>query len=691
VANRLANETSPYLLQHKDNPVDWFPWGKEALDRAAKVDKPIFLSIGYSSCHWCHVMEHESFENPETAAYLNDHFVSIKVDREERPDLDSIYMTAVQALTGHGGWPMSVFLAPDQVPFYGGTYWPDEPRQGMPSFRSVLEAVSDAYRNKRDDVAENARQVRAFLQAASSNAPRETNLSGEVLDEAFANLVNAFDNRNGGFGNAPKFPQPSIVEFLLRYHKRTGSPRAAQMASRTLDQMAAGGIFDQIGGGFHRYSVDAIWLVPHFEKMLYDNAQLVKNYLDGYRLFGHARYAEVARDILNYVATEMTSPGGGFFSTQDADTDGQEGKFYLWTVDEIDELLPAEDADIAKRFWEIRPGGNFEGKTILTRKTSLADLAAEVGIPLTDLEERIGKIRRILGEERAKRTQPGRDEKIIASWNGMMIRAFVEAGSVLDDPSFIDIASAAGTFLLKDLFLDSMAFHSIKDGQTGIGAYLDDFANVIDAYISLYEATFQRRWIDAALVLTGRMLDLFSDPATPFFFDDSSNHEPLVARPRDIQDGAVPSGNAVAASVLVKLSWMTENADFEIRARDILSRLATVAAAQPLGFGKALAAIDAYLATPKEVAVAAARSDPKIEEFRRAMFSIYEPNAILGYAEPKKKSSTKGLPFLEQRPLRNGEAAAYVCEHYACLPPVVNGAALVETLKTGTGISWSEF
>ena len=688
VSNRLASASSPYLLQHKDNPVHWYPWGAEALERAQREQKPIFLSIGYSSCHWCHVMAHESFEDPDTAAYMNEHFVNIKVDREERPDIDSIYMTAVQALTGHGGWPMSVFLTPEQVPYYGGTYWPPQARQGMPSFRQVLEAVADAWENKRDDVEENARNVRQFLDAASTQAPRQAELSDGLLDEALSAFGQAFDRRNGGFGNAPKFPQPSIIDFLLRFARRRNDARAIRMIELTLDQMAAGGMCDQLGGGFHRYSVDAEWLVPHFEKMLYDNAQLAQVYLDAYRQLGNPHYAGVARATLRWVLREMTSPDGAFYSTLDADTEGEEGLFYLWTPDEIDAVLSADDARIAKLFWGIEPGGNFEGRTILTERKSVEEVARTLGMTLDDVANRIEAIRQVLLEARDQRVRPGRDEKIIAAWNGMMIRPMAEAGIVLDEPAFSAAAVRAGEFLLETLFPAGGGLHSIRDGLAGSGAFLDDYANAIRAFLTLYQTTFDRKWFDAAERLAQVVMTEFGDDLTGLFFDASAEADALITRPRDIQDGATPSGNSVMALALIDLGHMTMNEAYSQQAEAILRRLASLAASQPLGLSNALCAIESYLASAQEIALAAKPGDPQIDAFRKVFFDRYNPNAIIGLAVDGDEGALAGMPFLEYRPLRNGKAAAYLCEHFTCMPPVSTPEELAALLERGTGITW---
>ena len=688
--NRLAQETSPYLLQHKDNPVDWYPWGDEALSKAKEEDKPILLSIGYSACHWCHVMEHESFEDPATADQMNQDFVNIKVDREERPDLDNFYMTAVQAMTGHGGWPLNVFLTPDGVPFFGGTYWPPDDRQGMPSFSKVLESVSEAYRDRREGVDENAERLRAYLKQAMAATPSPTDLEPKILDQAAKALGRAFDGEHGGFGGAPKFPQPSVIEFLLRYHKRTGDDRAAAMATRTLDAMANGGLYDQIGGGFHRYAVDAIWLVPHFEKMLYDNAQLARVYLDAARALGHDRYRRVARETLDYVVREMTSPEGGFYSTQDADSEGEEGKFYVWTPEEIDAVLGPEDGRLVRAYYGVTRRGNFEGKSILHVSREPRFVAAELEVSEERLLQALATGREKLYEARAKRVWPGRDDKILTAWNGMMLRAFAEGSRVLGRADYREIAERNASFLLDKLRRDGKLLRTYKDGQAKLNGYLEDYAHLIDGLIALYEATFDRRWIEEAVTLAETMLAEFADPDGPILFDTGLGHERLVTRPRDLQDGATPAGNSVAAGVLLHLGVMTGRAHYGERAAEMLRAMARPMAEHPAAFGRWLGALDQDLATPKEVAVAGDRDDPALQALANIVFTRYEPNLALGYADPNDPTLLDLLPFLAHRPVRDGKATAYLCEHYACLPPVTDPADLAIQLEQGTGIAWRD-
>ncbi|CAA9567641.1 MAG: Uncharacterized protein YyaL [uncultured Thermomicrobiales bacterium] len=688
--NRLAQETSPYLLQHQDNPVDWFPWGPEALAKAREEDKPILVSIGYSACHWCHVMEHESFEDPAIAERMNELFVNVKVDREERPDLDAIYMSAVQAMTGHGGWPLNAFLTPEGVPFYAGTYFPPQDRQGMPGFPKILDAVAAAYRDRRGEVDENAEQMRAYLDQATRATPQPGELSPTLAERALRGMHRSFDGENGGFGGAPKFPQPANLEFLLRHWKRTGDDRAAAMVHLTLDAMANGGIYDQVGGGFHRYAVDAIWLVPHFEKMLYDNAQLARVYLDAARAFDEPEYRRVATETLEYVAREMTGPEGGFYATQDADSEGEEGKFYVWTPAELAAVLGEEDAAVVGAYYGATPRGNFEGATILNVPRPAEEVAAELGVSPEALLATTAAARPKLYEAREERVHPGRDDKVITSWNGLMLRAFAEGSRVLERPDFREIAERNAAFLLETLRRDGRLLRTYKDGQAKLDGYLEDYAFLIDGLISLYQATFERRWIDEALALTETMVAEFADENGAGFYDTGAHHEALVARPRDLQDGATPAGTSVAADVLLRLGAMTGNEEYTRRGERVLAMLAEPMAEQPVGFGRVLSALEFALGTPKEVALAGERGDPAFEVLADAVWTRYEPNVVLGYADQVDPSLAERLPFLAERPPRDGQATAYVCERYACLPPVTDPEGLLAQLASGTGVSWQE-
>src|ERR1700694_4784000 len=564
MANRLARETSPYLLEHADNPVDWYPWGPEALARARAEHKPILLSIGYSACHWCHVMARESFEDPQTAALMNRDFVAIKVNREERPDLDQVYMRAVQGMTGSGGWPMTVFLLPDGTPFFAGTYFPPTDRFGMPSFTRVLAAVADAFTKRPADVEETATQVRDFLNRPS--VPLAVGeLTSALLDEAAAGLERDFDPGQAGFGGAPKFPQPMIVEVLLRHHVRTGQRTALEMALQTLRAMAAGGMYDQLGGGFHRYSVDERWLVPHFEKMLYDNALLARAYLDAWQLTHDAAFRRVAEATLTFVLREMTSPEGGFYSSLDADSEGEEGRFYLWTPPELESVLGVEEARALGSVFDVTDRGNFEARNTLH---PVAPGAIEV----------LDAARERLMVARALRARPHRDEKVIAGWNGLMLRAFADAGRVLDREDLVMTAQANARFLLSHMRQGGRMRRSYKDGRAPLAGFLEDQAAVADGLLSLYEATFDREWLDAVRELLREMLTAFWDDAGGVFFDTAADQEALVARTADVTDNAIPSGTSLAVDVLLRAGMLLGEPSWTDRAQATLERLGPAAA-----------------------------------------------------------------------------------------------------------------
>ena len=530
--NRLINETSPYLLQHAHNPVDWRPWGEEALDKAQTEDKPILLSIGYSACHWCHVMERESFEDERIAGMMNDNFVSIKVDREERPDIDNIYMNAVQALTGSGGWPLTVFLTPDGRPFYGGTYFPPDDNRGMVSFPRLLSAMADAYRNKRGDVIQATQQLLEQVRRMAEVPRAQEPLSPDVLHQAFQNLVSNYDFQNGGFGSAPKFPQPMTYEFILRYHKLTNSPRALEMVELAASRMATGGIYDQIGGGFHRYSTDPYWLVPHFEKMLYDNALLVRLFLHLFQATRNEFYRRIAEETLDYVIREMRDPAGGFYSSQDADSEGEEGKFFVWSKDELALILGEKDADLTSGYWGVSDTGNFEGRNILNVPQGAESYAAEAGISPEALAGAVSSAKAKLMEARERRIHPGRDDKALTAWNGMMLRSFAEAASILERDDYRQAATDCAEFLLRELVSNGRLLRTYKDGKAHLNGYLEDYAYLADGLLYLYEATFDDRWLNEARHLADGMIDLFWEQAENGFYDTGRDHEDLVVRPQ---------------------------------------------------------------------------------------------------------------------------------------------------------------
>jgi uncharacterized protein len=676
VANRLQYETSPYLLQHKDNPVDWYPWGDEAFQRAREEDKPILLSVGYSACHWCHVMEHESFSSERIANLMNRHFVNIKVDREERPDVDAIYMTAVQMMTGQGGWPMTVFLTPDGKPFYGGTYFPPDDRPPLPGFPKVLQTIAQAYQERRNELVGSADKVNEALDQHFQHELEASTISEATLDEAARNLAPEFDSYNGGFGGAPKFPPSMVIDFLLRTYRRSGANRALEMAEFTLQKMARGGIQDQIGGGFHRYTVDAIWLTPHFEKMLYDNGLLARAYVDAWRLTGNDLYRETAEGVFHYVLREMTSPEGGFYSAQDADSEGEEGKFYVWTMDEIDAVLDPGDADIVKRYYALSVTGNFEGKNILSVPREPADLATDLDVDEHTLLETVRRANEQLYEVRSKRVWPGRDEKILTSWNGLMLRAFAEGAVAFNRRDLLDTAVRNATFLKNNLWRNGQLLRSYKDGEAKVGGFLEDYAYLANALVSLYEATFDDEWLRWADQLATSMIRDFADDANGGFFDTATTHEGLITRPKDFVDNAQPSGNSMAAELLQRLAILTDNSDYRRRAVEILERYGPLAARQPNGFGHMLAAYDFAVSTPLEVAFV---GDPDSSETRELIDTVqhaYLPSKVVALRQPEDDAVAEFIPLLAHREMVDGKPTAYVCQNYACQQPVTDSTSL---------------
>jgi uncharacterized protein len=667
MANRLAKETSPYLLQHAGNPVDWYPWGEEALGRARAEDMPILLSVGYSACHWCHVMERESFENDETAAFMNANFVCIKVDREERPDVDAIYMEAVQAFTGQGGWPMTVFLDPAGVPFYGGTYFPPDDSRGMPSFRMVMEAVLEAYRGQRDEIRQRAATTVGRLEAMAKIEPGAAPTS-EQLDEAMTTLLSHADPTNGGFGRAPKFPPASSLELIL---SRGVGARGTGLehVERTLDAMLAGGIYDQVGGGFARYSVDSAWLVPHFEKMLYDNGLLARAYLHGWQVLGHERYRRVCEETLDWLLREMRGSEGGFYSALDADSEGEEGKFYVWTPAEIRavlETIPASerpDPDAILAYYGVTEAGNFEGKNIL----HLADGAAASAPAGLDVA------RAALLAARAERVWPGLDDKRLCSWNALAIAALAEAGAVLGRPDYLEAAAACAEFVLGTMRDDDgRLLRTYKDGRAHLNAYLEDHAFLVEALLTLYEAGFDPRWFKAARALAETMIDRFGDAERGGFFTTSSDHETLIARRKEVGDHPIPAGQSAAALGLLRLAALSGEAAFATRARGVFALFAEPAIGHPDSFAHLLRALDFDLAATREVAMVGGDTSA-LEAVVRGAF---RPNVVVaagpaGAVEP---------PLLDARTEVGGEPAAYVCEGFTCQLPVTDPAALEREL-----------
>ena len=671
--NRLGRESSPYLRQHADNPVDWYPWGEEALGRARDEDRPILLSIGYSACHWCHVMERESFEDREVAALMNERFVNIKVDREERPDIDQVYMRAVQAITGSGGWPMTVFLTPDTVPYYGGTYFPPEGRHGLPSFRQVLEAASDAYRLRPDEVRGAGRQLVDALGKAGAGGPGGT-ASAAALDQSFLTLSKQYDRRHGGFGTAPKFPQPVTLELLLRHHLRTGEGAALDMVVHTLRRMAAGGMRDHLGGGFHRYSVDARWLVPHFEKMLYDNALLARAYLDAYRVTGAEDLRAVAEDTLDYLRSDLLAPEGGFYSARDADSEGEEGVFYVWTLPEIEEVLGSAEARLFARVYDVSAGGNFEGSNILHLPHEIGAVARSQGTSGEELSERLAPHRQALREARARREPPFRDEKVLTSWSSMAVRAFAEAGAALERPDYLEVATAGADFLWTRMRANGRLLHTYMAGQAGtegeakIAGFLDDHAALGNALLSLHGATLEPRWLDAARWLCDQVLGLFWDEAAGTVFDTPADGEPLLLRPRDPMDNATPSGPSLAAELLLRAGHVFDEGRYLSAAERILHTEANALMRFGPAFGRMLSVLDRWLAEPEEVVVIGAPGDRATRALIGAAHARLHRNLTVVGRSPEERVA--GVPLLQDRALLDGRPAAYLCRRYACRAPV---------------------
>jgi uncharacterized protein YyaL (SSP411 family) len=600
--NRLIHETSPYLKQHAHNPVDWHPWDATALEQARKEDKPILLSIGYSACHWCHVMERESFENEDIARIMNQCFVNVKVDREERPDLDSIYMSYVQMTTGSGGWPMTVFLTPDQVPFFGGTYFPPDDRYGRPGFPKICLAVHDAYHKRRPEIEQSAADIVKSLQGANQLPEGQDLPDAETLDRAFRNLAERFDLRHGGFGGAPKFPGSMNLAFCLRHYYRTGLQPALDFAELSLEKMALGGIYDQLGGGFHRYSVDDHWLVPHFEKMLYDNALLSRVYLDAFQQTGNPLYRRVTEEILDYVSREMTNPDGGFYSTQDADSEGEEGKFFVWTPDEIEAVLGKADADVFCRYFDVSRRGNFEGKNILNVPVAMSEFAAKESLPAEELHALIERGRRQLFTERENRIKPHRDEKILTSWNGLMLVSFANAAAVLNRRDYLERALKNAEFLLRELQQNGRLLRTFKDGQAKLNGYLEDYACFVEGLLSLFEASGQLRWLEEAVHLNETMLDQFWDAQSASFYLTGRDHEKLIARVKDFYDNATPAGSSVAIFNLLKLAIFTGDEECRRKAEANLRSMKTALERYPGGFGYLLEAADFCVGPVREIA-----------------------------------------------------------------------------------------
>jgi hypothetical protein len=679
-SNRLIHETSPYLLQHAHNPVDWYPWGDEAFDKAKKENKPILLSIGYSACHWCHVMERESFESEEIAELMNQHFVNIKVDREERPDLDEIYMNAVQMLTGRGGWPMTVFLTPEGKPFFAGTYFPPEDRYGMPGLPKILQAVAQAYRERPQDVQRSVDQiVTAFNRLAKIQESSQA-FSRDAIQKAAEQLSQAYDPNHGGFGQAPKFPNAGVFELFLRSYRISKEQRYLEMVTHTLTKMAEGGIYDHLGGGFHRYSVDEKWLVPHFEKMLYDNAQLIRIYADAFRVTQNLFFKQVIEETLTYLLREMLHPEGGFYSTQDADSEGQEGKFFVWEYDELIKILGEEAGEIFCRIYDAGEMGNFEGKNILHPILNLEQASKFFHKDIKEIERLIIEAKAKLFREREKRVKPFRDEKILTSWNGLMLSGLAEAYKVSGDERYCDAAEENVQFIFTKMFREGYLLHTYKDGQAKLYGYLDDYAFLATGLLDLYEATFNRTLLEQSVQLTETMIFEFWDDVDGGFFYTGKAHEQLISRTKPAFDSSVPSGNSIATQVLLRLYHYTGKEDYLRRAEKILRLYYDAMMQQPFGFAHMLGALDFYLERPKEIVLIGGRKEQATRELIHKIHSLYSPNKILQLVEPGEPLG-KISPILEGKTQLNGKPTVYVCHNFTCSLPVTEWEELKSLLE----------
>ncbi len=684
--NNLINETSPYLLQHAHNPVDWYPWGEAALAKARDENKPILLSIGYSACHWCHVMEHESFENEGIAALMNENFVNIKVDREERPDLDQIYMNAVQMMTGHGGWPMTMFLTPEGVPFYGGTYFPPSDRHNMPGFPRILASVAEAYRAQPDQVASTASTMLGELRRVGLAETSRELLTTEVLDSAFRRIAANYDRTNGGFGGAPKFPPAMNLDFFLHTYHRTGDSEALEMVEHTARKMAEGGMYDQLGGGFHRYSVDAKWLAPHFEKMLYDNALLSRMYLHTYQVSKNPAARRVAEETLDYVVREMTDARGGFYSSQDADSEGEEGKFFVWSRPAVLDALGAGDGNLFCDYFDVTEGGNFDGQNILHVTSSIEEVAGRNNVSVEQLQATVKTGRQRLFELREQRIKPGRDEKVLTAWNGLMLASLAEASAILERSDYRNVAEANARFLLVHLQRDGLLLRSYKDGEAKLNAYLEDYACLIHGLISLYEATGELTWIESAVSLADKMIEQFWDANAGGFFFTGDRHEQLIVRTKEFMDNATPSGNSIATFSLLKLGLLTGNEDYRRRATAILGLIADQIRRYPSAFGFALTAVDFYLDSPLEVVIVGS-PDPRLDDLLRTVWQTYLPNRVVALCRKEHEQAEALIPLFTGRNTLASQPTAFVCQANSCQKPVNRPDDLLKQLTTHTSES----
>jgi uncharacterized protein YyaL (SSP411 family) len=681
MSNRLAAETSPYLLQHAENPVDWWPWGAEALARARELERPIFLSIGYASCHWCHVMAHESFEDPSVAAQLNADFIPIKVDREERPDLDSIYMESVTALTGQGGWPLSVFLTPEGKPFYGGTYFPPAPGHGLPAFREVLASVSRAWRETRDRVRATAEDLTARIAAAPALQPGEGSLKPAILDQAAEALLRGYDWSNGGWGGAPKFPQAMSIEVLLRRHDRSGDRLALEMATHALRSMADGGIYDALGGGFHRYATDRLWRIPHFEKMLYDNALLARVYTFAWQVTHEPRLRAVAEGTLDFLLREMRHPEGGFYSALDADSEGEEGRYYLWSLDEVESALPpTARADLFITAYGLTPGGNLEGRNVLFRAVPTPALAERFSLDPAEVDAALADARGTLLGLRQARPRPGTDDKILTAWNGLTLSAFAVAARALARDDYLTAAQQLADFLLTRSMVDGRLHRTWRAGRAHPAGFLDDHAALGLGLLDLYQSDFNPRWFSAAVHLAETILRDFSDPSGGFF-DSQQGEEALIARPKTVQDHATPSGNALALQLFQALWALTNDDRYPSAAGGPLASIQDTAARYPTAFAAWLCALDTGLGPQAQLALAGEPGGPEVTGFLEVVRKSYRPRLVVAAGEG---SSADEPPLLSEREKLNGKPTAYLCRHFVCKLPATTPLDLERQLSEPT-------
>jgi uncharacterized protein YyaL (SSP411 family) len=678
--NRLIHETSPYLLQHAHNPVDWYPWGEEALSRARQEDKPILLSIGYSACHWCHVMEKECFENEQIAQLMNERFISIKVDREERPDLDEIYMNAAQLMTGGGGWPLNVFLTPALLPFHAGTYFPPEDQKGMPGFPKILAVVSDYYRNKKGEVQKINAQIQETLRHITSIHHSEETLEQKVLAKAYEVLEGQFDPYHGGFGGVPKFPSSLALSFLLRYWKRNGAKKALEMVETTLEKMANGGLFDHLGGGFHRYSVDERWLIPHFEKMLYDNALLSRTYVEAFQATGKERYRTVAEDILNYVLREMRSAEGGFYSAEDADSEGEEGKFYVWTRDQIKKVLGKELGTPFCAYYGVGQQGNFEEKSsTLNIASSFDKVAGLYGMTVQALEKMLEEGRKKLFKEREKRVRPHRDEKILTSWNALMISGLTDGFKITGNERFLEGAKNAAQFILKKMVKDGHLVRVFNKEQARVKGYSEDYSFYIQALIDLYEITFDTDWLKKAVDLNQEMIRQFWDESQGGFFFSGKENETLIARSKNPYDNVIPSSNSVAVFNLIRLGYLTGDETLKQKAEQVLHLFYGLFTEQPSGFAHMLSGLSFFF-DPEEIGIIGSRMDARTQAMIKQIHASYLPNRIVSWKDPGQPVDERWFPFLRDKGMKE-VPATFVCRGFTCLPPVTDEKQLKKILS----------